>query len=68
MRYIVAVECGTFIVDKKSVKFGNEAFHHYCTNFVNSGSYDDDDKSAMKREIDLLKTSLDAHVGQHYKN
>lgn len=51
-------------VDYNYAKLGNDIFHKYCENFVNSGNYPN--KTAMKQELELLKESLSQEIEAHY--
>lgn len=47
-------------------KRSNELLNHFCKNYVDSGYYSEQDKEAMKFELDVLKKALDAELNCRY--
>lgn len=48
-------------------KRGNELLHEFCKQLVENSNYYDNDKRAMKRELELLKETLDKEIEAHYR-
>ena len=53
-------------VGYEDAKRSNELLNHLCKNYVDSGYYSEQDKKAMKFELDVLKKALDAEINCRY--
>lgn len=49
-------------------KRGNEVLHEFCKQIVENSNYCDNDKRAMKQELELLKETLNKEIEAYYQH
>ena len=47
-------------------KRGNEVLHEFCKQLVENSNYCDNDKRAMKQELELLKETLNKEIEAYF--
>lgn len=65
--YVSSIQFGLLVgIGYEDAKRSNELLNHLCKNYVDSGYYSEQDKEAMKFELDVLKKALDAEINCRY--
>ena len=49
-------------------KRGNDILHEFCKQLVENSNYHDFEKSAMKLELELLKSAHTEEIERYYRN
>lgn len=66
--YIATVQWGLAAkVGYQESKRGNGILHKFCENLIDSSNYSDDDKKAMKQELEFLKETLSNEIESFYQ-
>ena len=61
--YITAIHIGeTLNSGYEEAKRGNDLLHKFCENCVDSSLYSEEDKRAMKRDLELVKEALSQEI------
>ena len=48
-------------------KHGNEMLHEFCKQLVDNSNYQDSEKMAMKRDLEILKDALEEEIDAYYQ-
>ena len=66
--YVAAIHCAMAMnCGQQQTKQGNEIFHHFCETLVDGSNYCNQDKWAMKQDLQLLKKALEIEIGSFYR-
>ena len=61
--YIATIQLGLALnAGYEEAKHGNDLLHKFCENCVDSSLYSEEDKRAMKRDLELVKESLSQEI------
>lgn len=67
--YVAVIQLGIVMgVSYSECKRGNDFLHKFCEQCVGNSNYCDNDKSTMKRELELLKEAHDKEIEEYYRN
>lgn len=65
--YVSSIQFGLLVgIGYEDAKRSNELLNHLCKNYVDSGYYSEQDKEAMKFDLDMIKKALDAEINCRY--
>ena len=61
--YIATIQLGLVLnAGYEEAKHGNDLLHKFCENCVDSSLYSEEDKRAMKRDLELVKEALSQEI------
>lgn len=61
--YIATIQLGLVLnAGYEEAKHGNDLLHKFCENCVDSSLYNEEDKRAMKRDLELVKEALSQEI------
>ena len=66
--YIAAIQMGLMLnTGYEEAKHGNELLHKFCENCVDNSNYSEQDKRAMKHDLEFVKETLSQEIELHFR-
>ena len=67
--YIAAIQMGLMLnAGYEEAKHGNDLLHKFCENCIDNSNYCEQDKQAMKHDLELVKEALSKEIELRFHN
>ncbi len=67
--YIAAIQMGLILnAGYEEAKRGNDLLHKFCENCIENSNYNEQDKQAMKHDLELVKETLSKEIEFRFHN
>lgn len=67
--YIAAIQMGLILnAGYEEAKRGNDLLHKFCENCIENSNYNEQDKQAMKHDLELVKETLSKEIELRFHN